>query len=85
MTLAEELAKKHGKPLRPDGYLYWDRKQVIAAINEAIERCETAALVVIDSDELYDILPGDGQDDYICGELTKMIRAKFRSLKGGAE
>ena len=81
MTLAEELAMEHGLTYRGTDS---PNEDVIAAINEAIERCETAALVVIDSDELYDILPGDGQDDYICGELTKMIRAKFRSLKGGA-
>jgi hypothetical protein len=39
MTLAEELANKHAKRMEPDGALMWFGEHVIAAINEAIERC----------------------------------------------
>jgi hypothetical protein len=37
----------------------------------------------MDCDEMYDLLPGDGQDDYIIGEFQKMQTeaARKRGIK----
>ena len=48
---------------------------------DALEMAEAAALEVIGSDELYDMLPGNGEDDYIVGYLTKEIKAKFKEVR----
>ena len=34
---------------------------------------------MLDSDELYDALPGDGQDDYIIGQLKKFFEGRARA------
>jgi hypothetical protein len=34
------------------------------------------AYAVMDSDEIYDLLPGDGQDDYIIACFHRMITEK---------
>lgn len=36
---------------------------------------------VLDSDELYDLLPGDGEDDYIISQLRRMFKEKLEQLE----
>lgn len=44
------------------------------------EGCKLAE-EVMDSEEMYDILPGNGQDDYIIAQFSKMLKARLRQLK----
>lgn len=37
-------------------------------------------LKLIDSDEFYDLLPGNGEDDRICGWLEKQVK-KLKSVE----
>lgn len=42
-------------------------------------------LKLIDSDEFYDMLPGNGEDDFICGWLEKQVKKlKTVNLNGKA-
>jgi hypothetical protein len=36
------------------------------------------ALEVMDSDDMYDILPGDGQDDYIVDQFGRMLKERAK-------
>lgn len=46
MTLAKELADKHAFMGDANGGVVWEKDDVLDAINEAIERCESAILTV---------------------------------------
>lgn len=43
-------------------------------IEEALREARECILAIVDSDEFYDMLPGNGEDDRICGWLEKQIR-----------
>ena len=50
------------------------------ARKEALVDAMAAVLELIDSDEFYDMLPGDGEDDRICGWLSAEIRKRFKAI-----
>lgn len=49
--------------------------------DDALDTAQEAFLALIDSDEFYDMLPGNGEDDNICGVLAKQVKARIAALK----
>lgn len=47
---------------------------------KTVDNVVALAVSVMESDEIYDLLPGDGQDDFIVGTFTKLLKERAREL-----
>ena len=46
-----------------------------------LEELQKEVIAAISADDIYDLLPGDGQDDYILQRMRENIEAVFKKAK----
>lgn len=79
MSKLVEIAECHAS-INSDGNWQWKKHDVLEAMRETGRMVETSLLEVINSDYIYDLLPGDGQDDYILGQITEAVRKRMKEI-----